>query len=220
MKKARKTFPLYGAFLSVCEMPVLVVGGGSVAARKCGMLVRCGAQVKVVAREFEDRGFRVSGFQGFKVKKVRREFRLSDLSGCRLVFAATDDEAVNAWICAEAIKRGIWCNCAAPPETGNFFVPATVRRGEFAIAVSTGGASAALAAHWRKRLEKIFGAEWGELVELQARMRSLAKKKIGDAEVRRKVLMKLGAAHWAGKIKKVGKSAVAAGMMAVIARHG
>lgn len=212
MKSPLKKYPLYGAFLSLRGVPVLVVGGGSVAARKVATLHSCGADVRVVAREFGSQ-FKA---QNSKFKIIRRAFRFSDLKGCRLVFAATDDEKLNARICALAIKRGIWCNCAAPPEAGNFFVPAIVQRGDFAIAVSTGGASAALAAHWRKRLEKLCGEEWGELAALQAKMRELAKAKIKDAKYRRGILIKLGAAHWARKIKTLGMAAVETAMKKLI----
>lgn len=217
--------PLYPIFLDIRKLPVLVVGGGAVAARKVADLVESGARVVVISPRVdaailalkEQKGRGGAGEMG-SLRIVKRAYRPADLKGRRLVFAATDNVILNREICAAAQAAGAFSNCAAPPDAGLFSVPATVRRGSFCLAVSTGGASAALAAHWRKRLEKIAGPEWGELVELLDRKRLDVKTRVPDPEARRDVLSSLGAPRWAALIKKLGVAEVERRMDAVIAK--
>lgn len=207
----------YPAFLDLRGVPVVVVGGGKVAARKVADLLDAGARVNVVSPDFDPD---ISTLKSQSLTLVQRFFRPSDLKGQRLVFAATNNPDLNATICATAEKKGVWSNCAAPPEAGSFAVPATVRQGQFCLAISTGGASPALTAHWRKRLEKIVGAEWGELAALLQAMRAEAKAQIADPEKRRALLSELGKPHWARKIKKYGINEVKRQMKAMIAKAG
>lgn len=202
---------LYPIFLDIRDWPVLVVGGGSVAARKVADLVESGASVRVVSPMMDasilalnaELSASNSKFAG-RLRLMKRKYRGSDLNGMRLVFAATDNGALNQDVCNAAQALGALANCAAPPDAGNFTLPGMVRRGAFCLAVSTGGASAALSAHWRKRLEKIAGAEWGELVALLEKKRLDVKTRIGEPEARRTLLSSLGQAHWAAKVKKFG----------------
>jgi len=207
--------PPYPIFLGLSGVPVLVVGGGAVAARKVGDLVASGAQVTLVAPEFDGKLLTLARRRGSTVKLIKRAFRMSDVKAQRLVIAATNDAGLNERISAAARKNGLLVNCAAPPEAGNFAVPAAVRRGNFCIAISTSGASAALAAHWRQRLEKIVGVEWGTLARLLVKMRDRAKSRIADPASRRALLRKLGKPHWAAKIKKLGAKEVERRMSAL-----
>ncbi|MEI6234600.1 MAG: bifunctional precorrin-2 dehydrogenase/sirohydrochlorin ferrochelatase [Planctomycetota bacterium] len=199
--------PLYPIFLDIRSMPVLVVGGGAVAARKVADLVESGARVVVVSPAFDPGILELEanvGAHGGTLKLSKRLYRPGDLKGRKLVFAATDNVALNQSICKAAHALGSLANCAAPPEAGSFALPGMVRRGAFCLAVSTGGASAALSAHWRKRLDAIAGPEWGELVALLEKKRLEVKARVSDPALRRTVLSSLGRAHWAVKVKKLG----------------
>jgi precorrin-2 dehydrogenase/sirohydrochlorin ferrochelatase len=101
------------------------------------------------------------------VEVRRRPYREGDLEGASLVFAATDRREVNALVAREARERGILVNVADEPTEGDFALPSTLRRGHLQVAVSTGGASPALARRIRHELEDVFGYEWaGVVVEL------------------------------------------------------
>lgn len=122
------------------------------ATRKVRTLLAAGARVTVISpaataaiREMKD------------VRWRPRRYAAGDLRGARLVVAATDDQAVNRRVCAEAKRRRLLVNCIAPPEAGNFIVPALVRRGGIALAISTGGASPAFAKRLRQDLERFLG---------------------------------------------------------------
>ena len=141
----------YPIFLDVKDRPVLVVGAGRVALRKTKGLLEAGARVTVVAPEWEEE------FETLPVNLVRRRFRAADVSGCRLVFAATDDRLTNHRVGIVAKGKGVFANIADSGEECDFVVPARVRRGEIQIAVSTGGENPRLAAELRRKLEGVLG---------------------------------------------------------------
>jgi siroheme synthase-like protein len=139
----------YPIFLDLKDRPVLVVGAGKVALRKARGLLEAGARITVVAPECEPE------FETMPVRIVRRRFRASDLAGCTLVFAATDDRLTNHRIGIAAKGKGIFANIADSAEECGFIVPARVQRGSVQIAVSTGGESPRLSAELRKKLEDV-----------------------------------------------------------------
>ncbi len=140
----------YPVYLDLVDQPVLVVGAGKVALRKAKGLVEAGAQVTVVAPSM------LAAFSRLPVRLVRRRFRASDLSGVRLVFAATDDRRTNRRIGALAKARGLWVNVADSAEECGFLVPARITRGSIQVAISTGGTNPKLSADLRRHLDKIW----------------------------------------------------------------
>ena len=143
----------YPLFLELTDQPVIVVGAGKVATRKIKTLLAAGAIVTVIAPAA------TAALRRLKtISWLRRRYQSGDLRGARLVVAATDDLAVNRQVCSEAKLRRQLVNCAAPPEAGNFIVPAIVRHGAFTIAISTGGASPSAAKALRQKLERSLGA--------------------------------------------------------------
>jgi siroheme synthase-like protein len=127
----------------------MIVGAGKVALRKARGLLEAGARITVVAPEWEPE------FETMPVRIVRRRFRASDLAGCMLVFAATDDRLTNHRIGIAAKGKGIFANIADSAEECGFIVPARVQRGSVQVAVSTGGESPRLSAELRKKLEDV-----------------------------------------------------------------
>ncbi len=154
----------YMACLDVTGRRCLVVGGGSVGAEKAAGLVACGARVTVVSPELDE------SLAELGVEWRRGRYRRRDLRGAFLVIAATSDRAVNERVHRDAEARGMLCNVADVPDLCNFILPAVHREGPIAIAVSTGGASPALA----KRLRDDLGARIDEEhVDLAYRLRDL-----------------------------------------------
>jgi siroheme synthase-like protein len=141
--------PHYPVFLDLKDRPVLVVGAGTVALRKTKGLLEAGARVTVVALEA------LPEFDALPVRLLRRRFRASDLSGVALVFAATDDRAVNRRIGVAAKARGLFANVADSAAECGFIVPARVNRGDVQIAISTGGTSPRVSAELRRKLDAI-----------------------------------------------------------------
>ena len=142
----------------------VVVGDGGTAAEKVTGLEACGARVELVA----------PGEYGSHV-----------LEGALLVIAATGDRAVAERVYADAERRGMLCNVADVPELCNFILPAVHREGPIAVAVSTGGASPALAKRLRSMIAAIVGPEHARLAEELRAMRPEVKKRFASYEERR-----------------------------------
>lgn len=133
----------YPVFLDLTEVAVLVVGGGPVALRKATGLVKAGAIVTVIAPDMAD------GFEAVAHQIEKRPYRRGDIAGYKLVIAATNDPVVNALVASDAKSHGVWINSADDPDNCSFILPAVARRGLVTVAVSTGGASPALAQRLR-----------------------------------------------------------------------
>jgi precorrin-2 dehydrogenase/sirohydrochlorin ferrochelatase len=138
----------------------LVVGGGNVAARKVRALVEASFAVTVVAPEI-DRGIRaIAG-----VVCVERAYEPGDIDGHMLVFACTDARDVNRAVGEAARAAGVLVDVTDSQEESTFFTPAVHREGALTVAVSTGGASPALARQVLDRIVTALGAGWAQRVE-------------------------------------------------------
>ena len=151
--------PVYPVFLDLTGRTAVVVGGGSVGSRKARGLAAAGTTVRVVDPKPSPDLAELAG-----IELVRRTFRPNDLDGAVLVYACTPDAAVNADVLAAADARGIpACDSGtglAGPGGLTFTGGATLRSGDVCIAVSTGGASPALAARLRDRIAEALGADF------------------------------------------------------------
>jgi precorrin-2 dehydrogenase / sirohydrochlorin ferrochelatase len=166
----------YPLFLNLRDQRAVVIGAGPVAARKVRTLLAAGARVAVISPAAAPSLARLA--QAGRVTWQRRAYRAGDLRGATLAIAATSDQAVNVRVCTEAMRRRLLVNCVAPPAAGNFLVPALVRRGRLALAISTGGASPALAKQIRRELEQYLRAGYrGFLKQMQARRRAVAARR-------------------------------------------
>ncbi len=166
----------YPVTLVDLEQGAVVIGGGAIAARKVQGLLDADARVKVIAPrltpELEDLA------RDQRITLIRRAYQPSDLNGARLVIAATDDPQVNRAVYDDARMRGILVNVADDPTHCTFHAPAVIRRGQIAIAISTSGASPALAKHLRQDIEKTIGAEYEQLVTLLAELRPRVQTRV------------------------------------------
>jgi precorrin-2 dehydrogenase / sirohydrochlorin ferrochelatase len=161
---------LFPMFLKIQGRPCLVVGAGRVAESKIASLVRCGANVRVVAPEATE-AVRDAAKAG-KIVWEQRTFQPSDLAGVFLAVAATSSPELHEQIFRQAQQDGILCNTVDEPERCEFYYPAVVRRGPLQIAISTSGCAPSLAQRLRQELEQLFGAEYGPWVEELGRSRS------------------------------------------------
>jgi len=152
--------------LDVRGKHVVVVGGGEVAARKVALLQECGAVITVVSPDVTPVLAATEG-----IRRVPRCYRRTDLDGCSLVISATNVEAVNQQVWRDASAAGLPINVVDSPEHCTVTFPAVVRRGSLTVAISTGGASPALAAQVRRMLEDTLGEEYGQHLDLLAEMR-------------------------------------------------
>ena len=163
----------FPAFLDLRGRRCLVVGGGAIGERKARDLLVCGALVSVVSPTVTP-GLGALVATGHVHHRARR-FRRWDVRGCVVVVAATGDARVDQAVAAEARRRHALVNVVDDAAHCDFIVPSVLRRGPLQIAVSTSGRSPALAREIRRRLEPLFSAEFGELVEEAGRERAKAR---------------------------------------------
>ena len=171
-------------FFDIHLKPCLVVGAGSIAARKIELLLKANAKVIVVAKNI---GTEVSAIeeQG-GIRCLLKEFEATDLKDIRLVIAATDNAKVNASISVIAQEKNIPVNVVDNPKLCSFLMPSIIDRGPVQIAISTGGASPVLARLLRSKLEASIPAAYGELARLVQNYRRNVKEAFSNVDLRRR----------------------------------
>jgi precorrin-2 dehydrogenase/sirohydrochlorin ferrochelatase len=176
----------YPAYLELRGRPCVVIGGGEIAERKVTTLLDAGARVTVVSPMLTP-ALTVRA-ETHEIVHQPRPYRRGDLAGSWLAYAATGDERVDAEIAAEAAEARVFLNVVDRPRLCGFIVPAIVRRDPVAVAVSTGGASPALAKRLARELARTVGPEWGTAARLLGALRG---RLAGDAPARGRVFAAL-----------------------------
>jgi len=164
----------YPIVLDLTGRPCLVVGGGAIAERKVAGLVEAGARVTVVSPSLPRALLRLATEAPLRWRP--REYAAGDAAGFILVMVATDDRAVNAAVATECRERGIWVNCADDPARCDFILPSVLRRGPVTVAVSTGGASPAMARLVREELDALLPWVIAPLTEVVAEVRRAVRE--------------------------------------------
>lgn len=165
--------PFYIACLKLRGRRSLVVGGGDVGLEKVEGLLACDGDVTVVAPDLQPELRRLAD-EG-SIEWVARAYEPSDLEGTFMVIAATNDSEVNIGVYDDAEKRAMLVNVVDVPPLCNFILPAIVRTGPLAIAISTAGASPALAKRMKREIAQLFGEEYARLAIILNDARGWAK---------------------------------------------
>jgi precorrin-2 dehydrogenase / sirohydrochlorin ferrochelatase len=151
---------LFPIFLKLTARPCTVIGAGHLAESKIESLQAASAQITVIAPQASNRI--LDGAASGEIQYHQRPYQPGDLTGNFLVVAATNDPAVNRAVFAEATEKGILCNAVDDPPFCDFYFPSVVRRGDLQIAISTAGASPALAQQLRKQLNAQLPLDLGD----------------------------------------------------------
>jgi siroheme synthase-like protein len=165
--------PFYIACLKLKGRRCLVVGGGDIGLEKVDGLLACDGDVIVVAPELQPTlaGYATEG----SVDWIERTYEPADLEGAFMVIAATDDSEVNIGVYEDAERRAMLVNVVDVPPLCNFILPAIVRSGPLAIAISTAGASPALAKRMKREIAELFGEDYARLAVMLNDARGWAK---------------------------------------------
>jgi uroporphyrin-III C-methyltransferase/precorrin-2 dehydrogenase/sirohydrochlorin ferrochelatase len=166
-------------FLQLRDRPVLVVGGGRVAARKVELLRRTGAKITVVAPELADE-LRELATQG-ELQYVNTVFSPEHVTGTVAVIAATGVPEVNAAVSAAAREQNIPVNAVDDPAASTFIFPAIVDRSPILIAISSGGQAPVLARRIREQMEAFLPARLGALARFMGERRKAVKRALRTA---------------------------------------
>ena len=168
--------PFYIACLKLTGRKCLVVGGGEIGLEKVEGLLACDGDVVLVAPDACE-PVRALAEEG-SIEWVKRSYEPSDLEGKFMVIAATDDSEVNIGIYYDAEKQAMLANVVDVPPLCNFILPAIVRTGPLAIAISTAGASPALAKRMKREISELFGEPYARLAVMLNDARGWAKQNL------------------------------------------
>ncbi len=165
--------PFYIACLRLSGRKCLVVGGGDIGLEKIEGLLACDGDVVLVAPDACE-AVRALAAEG-SIEWIKREFEPADLKGKFMAIAATNDTDVNIAVYDVAEERAMLVNVVDVPSLCNFILPAIVRTGPLAVAISTAGASPALAKRMKREISELFGEAYAELAEILNEVRGWAK---------------------------------------------
>jgi siroheme synthase-like protein len=175
----------YMACLDIAGRHCLVVGGGKIAYEKIVGLVACGALVTVVAPKARPE------VQALAVELRQRAYESADLEGQLFVVAATDIRELNERVSQDAEARGMLCNVVDQPDLCSFILPAVHRNGPIAVAISTGGASPALAQRMRDEIAERYDERYVALARRLRELRPAAKERFATYEERKAYFQQL-----------------------------
>lgn len=165
----------YPVFLNLTGRRCVIIGGGQIAEGKISKLLDSGAKIIVISPDATQgiRGFTERG----QIKLDLRKYQEGDLQGAFLVIAATNDQAVNQEIFEEAEKQGILLNAVDDMSRCSFIAPSIVEKGPVTVAISTGGASPALARKLREKMEVSSALDWADATGVLSKARQIIKDK-------------------------------------------
>lgn len=171
-------------FADIRNKPVLVVGGGDVAARKISLLRRAGAQVNIVAHALceELTALEESG----EVNWFARDYLATQLDTVFLVIAATDDTVLNGRVFTDASERRLLANVVDDQPKCSFIFPSIVDRSPLVVAISSSGTAPVLARLLREKLEALLPANLGQMAEIAGQWRDKVKQRFHKMSERRR----------------------------------
>jgi len=172
----------YPAFLDITAKRCLVVGGGKVAERKVAMLLQFNAHVTVVGPVITRTLLKLDNES--KIEYLQRTYRAKDLDNTALVFACTDNSAVNNKIKTEAARKKIPVNVVDNPDLCDFIVPSIIRKGDLTIAISTSGELPLLSKKLRQKIEELVTDDYLEYLHIIGEFRKHLMKTVKEARKR------------------------------------
>ncbi len=164
----------YPVFLNLAGKRCVIIGGGTIAQGKIGGLLQAGCQITVISPDATP-GIRQAAQRG-DITWLERTYQPGDLEGAFIGVAATNVWHVNREIYEEAESLGVLLNVVDDPDLCSFIAPSVVKREPVTLAISTGGASPALARKLRETLVHAEALEWADLADVLAQARRIIKE--------------------------------------------
>ena len=175
--------PYYPIFCDLVGRRCLVVGAGKIGEGKVRGLLDAGAAVHVVSLTASDTVRKWA--DEVRIELSLRAYETSDLDGCFLAIAATESNGTNIGVFNDAEARGMLCNVVDVTPLCNFILPSIHREGDLVVAISTAGASPALARRIRLEIAERYGEEFGVALELLGSLRTELKRRYPNPDDRK-----------------------------------
>ena len=165
----------YPVFLNLAGKRCVILGGGTIAQGKIAALKGAGGAITIISPDATP-GIQTAARRG-DVKWLERKYEPGDLKGAFIAVAATNVWYVNREIFDEAEELGVLLNVVDDPDLCTFIAPSIVKRDPVTLAISTGGASPALARRLREVLSDDPALEWADLADVLSRARKVLKER-------------------------------------------
>ena len=179
----------YPLFLDITDKQCLVLGGGKVAERKVAILLQFNARVMVVS-PFVTKAL-LKLHRENKIECFQRVYTAEDLNGAALIFACTDDNAINKKIKKDAIQKNIPVNVVDNPDLCDFIVPSIVKKGDLTIAISTSGTLPLLSKKLREKIEETITDDYLEYLQIVGEFRKHLLKTVKEGQKRSTIMKKI-----------------------------
>ena len=179
----------YPLFLDISGKCCTVVGGGRIAERKVAMLLKFNAKVKLISPKITKNLLNL--LQSGKIEVVYREYRIGDLEGASLVFAATNINEINNEIKKEAGIKGILVNVVDDPAMCDFIVPSIVKKDPVVIAISTSGILPLLSGKLKKEINTYITKDYIKYAHVIGKFRTFLIETVKDRKRRRKIMSEI-----------------------------
>ena len=184
--------PKYPIYLELEDKQAVLIGAGSVAARKAKTLIAAGANVKVVARNIEPAFKELC--EGLPIEIIQGDYSKKHLQDAFLVIAATNDKTLNTQIFQDCQELKTLCNVVDVPHLCNFYLPAVIQRGDLQVAISTHGKCPAFAAHLKRKFEALITEDHEKFLNVLDHTRQCIIQQV-PATQRKELLAKLTGDH-------------------------
>jgi uroporphyrin-III C-methyltransferase / precorrin-2 dehydrogenase / sirohydrochlorin ferrochelatase len=174
----------FPVFVELKNQSCLIIGGGEIAARKIGLLIKANANITVITKSVGHQITEIT--QHYPLTIIEKQFDASDVTRqFRLVISATNDNTTNQQVADAANAQGILVNVVDSPDLCSFIFPAIIDRSPIIAAVSSGGAAPVLARLLRAKIETIIPPYYGRLAQLAERFRDKVKAQFSEGNQRR-----------------------------------
>jgi precorrin-2 dehydrogenase / sirohydrochlorin ferrochelatase len=180
----------YPVFLDITDKKCLVVGGGKVAERKVTLLLQFNIHVIVVSPVMTKALLKLG--EESKIEYSQRTYTAKDLDNIALVFACTDNNAINNKIRKEAAHKNIPVNVVDSPDMCDFIVPSIVKKGDLMIAISTSGELPLLSKKLRQKIEEVVTDDYLEYLHIMGEFRRSLMKSVKEGRRRAMIMEDIG----------------------------
>ncbi|MBF8983579.1 bifunctional precorrin-2 dehydrogenase/sirohydrochlorin ferrochelatase [Lutibacter sp. B2] len=179
----------YPIMIDITNRKCIVVGGGKVAERKILSLLEANGDVLVISPDTTEKMNEL--YHQEKIEIIKRAYTKGDLKEAYLVYVATDKNEVNEACLKEAREEGILINIVDQPDMCDFIVPASIKKGDLNITISTNGKSPMLCRKIRKELELIYNDEYALYIDALGKLRKQVLMDIDDIKTRKEIFRKI-----------------------------
>jgi siroheme synthase-like protein len=205
MKRSKKTgfFPI---LINLRKYPCLVIGGGKVALRKVTTLMNFNASVTVLSPMICKPLINLA--EKSKIRLIKKPYNKLYIKNFELIFCATDNPEINLTVYSDCKAEKKLLNVADVPELCDFILPATFKRGDLSISVSSQGKAPFYASETRRKLEHIFPAYYKDIIDLAAEYRSMiiGNKNLYSHKLKEEAFKKFFNIDWKNVLDQKGKA--------------